>query len=122
MPRKRILLLGIAFGSSGCAFMKPRLDYTTRLDPQFQAKLEQIDSRLRAQYGMTPDHTAAGVMDLRNGRVAMIHPDRGEYAASVAKIGILLAYFELHPEAAEHLDPQVRHELGLMIKASSNEM
>jgi beta-lactamase class A len=52
----------------------------------------------------------------------MIHPDRVEYAASVAKIGILLAYFELRPESARHLDPQVRHELGLMAKASSNEM
>src|SRR5947207_11793485 len=71
---------------------------------------------------MTTEQSAVGVMDLRNGRLAMIHPDRGEYAASVAKIGILLAYFELHPEAREHLDPQVRHELGLTIKASSNEM
>ena len=31
----------------------------------------------------------------------MIHPDRETYAASVPKIGILLAYFELHPEAAD---------------------
>jgi beta-lactamase class A len=45
-----------------------------------------------------------------------------EYAASVAKIGILLAYFELHPAAAANLDATTRHELGLMIKASSNEM
>ena len=52
----------------------------------------------------------------------MIHPDRVEYAASVAKIGILLAYFQLHPDAARQLDPQTRHELGLMAKASSNEM
>ena len=52
----------------------------------------------------------------------MIHPDRVEYAASVAKIGILLAYFQLHPAAAWQLDPQTRHELGLMAKASSNEM
>lgn len=52
----------------------------------------------------------------------MIHPDRIEYAASVAKIGILLAYFELHPEAATQLDATTRHELGLMAKISSNEM
>ena len=52
----------------------------------------------------------------------MIHPDRIEYAASVPKIGILLAYFKVHPEAATHLDPVARHELGLMVKASSNEM
>jgi len=29
----------------------------------------------------------------------MIHPDRIDYAASVPKIGILLAYFQRHPEA-----------------------
>ena len=52
----------------------------------------------------------------------MVHPDRIDYAASVAKVGILLAYFQLHPDAATHLDPQTRHELGLMAKASSNEM
>jgi beta-lactamase class A len=40
----------------------------------------------------------------------------------VAKVGILLAYFQLHPEAATRLDPQTRHELGLLAKASSNEM
>jgi beta-lactamase class A len=52
----------------------------------------------------------------------MTRPDHLEYAASVAKIGILLAYFELHPEAATNLNPEVRHELGLMAKLSSNEM
>jgi beta-lactamase class A len=52
----------------------------------------------------------------------MIHPDHIEYAASVAKIGILFAYFQLHPEEATRLTPETRHELGLMIKSSSNEM
>jgi beta-lactamase class A len=52
----------------------------------------------------------------------MIHPDREEYAASVPKIGILLAYFQSHPEAATNLTSQTRHELGLMAKASDNEM
>jgi beta-lactamase class A len=52
----------------------------------------------------------------------MIHPDRVEYAASVAKIGILLAYFQLHPEAAASLDPTIQHELGMMAKISSNEV
>ena len=28
----------------------------------------------------------------------------------------------LHPEAATNLNPETRHELGLMVKASSNEM
>jgi beta-lactamase class A len=40
----------------------------------------------------------------------------------VAKIGILLAYFQLRPNAVQTLDRQTRHELGLMVKASSNEM
>jgi beta-lactamase class A len=52
----------------------------------------------------------------------MIHPDHTEYAASVAKIGILYAYFKVHPEAATSLDPTTRHELGMMAKISSNEM
>lgn len=98
------------------------LDYNTPVDSQLQSKLENIDTTLRGKYGMTTEQTAVGILDLKNLRLAMIHPDRGEYAASVAKIGILLAYFQLHPEAATNLDPQTRHELGLMIKASSNEM
>lgn len=48
----------------------------------------------------------------------MIHPDRVEYAASIAKIGILLAFIEKNPD----LDAQTKHDLGLMTKASSNEM
>ena len=63
-----------------------------------------------------------GLLDLQGQRLALIAPDRGEYAASVAKIGILLAYFQNHPEAATNLTPQARHELGLMVKSSSNEM
>jgi len=98
------------------------LGYETPVDSGLQVKLEAIDARLREQLGMAPEQAAAGVLDLRQMRLAMIHPDRVEYAASVAKIGILLAYFQLHPESARHLDPQVRHELGLMAKASSNEM
>ena len=71
---------------------------------------------------MVTEQAAVGVLDLKHLRLAMVHPDRIEYAASVAKVGILLAYFELHPEAATHLDPLTRHELGLMTKASSNEL
>jgi beta-lactamase class A len=71
---------------------------------------------------MTTEQAAAGVLDLKTLRLAMIHPDRGEYAASVPKIGILLAYFQLHPQASTNLDAQTRHELGLMVKASDNEM
>jgi len=61
-------------------------------------------------------------LDLQTLRLAMVHPDREEYAASVAKIGILLAWFKLHPEASTNLAAETRHELGLMVKASSNEM
>jgi beta-lactamase class A len=52
----------------------------------------------------------------------MVRPDQEEYAASVAKIGILLAWFKLRPESATNLSAEARHELGLMVKASSNEM
>jgi beta-lactamase class A len=71
---------------------------------------------------MTTEQTAAGVLDLNTARLALIHPDREEYAASVPKVGILLAYFELHPDAATNLNAQTRHELGLMSKASNNDM
>jgi beta-lactamase class A len=71
---------------------------------------------------MASNQTAVGLLDLNRGRLAMINPDRGEYAASVPKIGILLAYFKAHPEAATNLSAETRHELGLMIKSSSNEM
>lgn len=98
------------------------LDYDTPVDARLQKTLETLDARLRGTYGMTTEQTAVGVLDLQHRRVAMIHPDRIEYAASVPKVGILLAWFQLHPEAATALDPQTRHELGLMAKASDNEM
>ncbi len=98
------------------------LDYQTSADPALQARLERIDAGLRARYGMTEAQSAVGLLDLRTLRLAMIHPDREEYAASIPKIGILLAYFVRHPEAATNLNPQTRQELGLMAKASNNEM
>ncbi|HEX5223267.1 MAG TPA: serine hydrolase [Verrucomicrobiae bacterium] len=98
------------------------LDYNTPATPALQSKLEKIDADLRAQLGMTTEQTAVGLLDLKNLRLAMIHPDREEYAASIPKIGILLAYFQTHPEAATNLTAQTRHELGLMAKASNNEM
>ena len=98
------------------------LSYDTPTDPVLQRQLEAIDARLRAQFGLTTNQAAVGVLDLKSLRLAMIHPDRIDYAASVAKVGILLAYFQLHPSAATNLDPKTRHELGLMAKASSNEM
>jgi beta-lactamase class A len=97
------------------------LDFTTPVDSALQAKLERVDADLRGQFGLTTDQAAVGVLDLNTLRLAMIHPDREEYAASVPKVGILLAYFQWHPEAATHLNAQTRHELGLMVKASDNE-
>ena len=98
------------------------LDYQTPTDPALQSRLEAIDAALRERHGMTTEQTAAGLLDLRTSRVAMVHPDRITYAASVAKIGILLAWFESHREAVTQLPPAIRDELGLMVKASSNEM
>jgi beta-lactamase class A len=98
------------------------LDYDTPVDPRLQAALETVDNHLRAQFGMTPHQTALGLLDLKRCRLAMAHPDRLEYAASVPKIGILLAYFQSHPERAGRIEPAIRSELGLMIKVSSNEM
>jgi beta-lactamase class A len=104
------------------SFQNYALDYDSKADPVLQSKLETIDSELRTKYGMTPAQTAVGILDLKHVRLAMLHPDREEYAASVAKLGILLAYFQLHPEAATNLNTETRHELGLMVKASNNEM
>ena len=89
-------------------------------DSTLQMTLEKIETDLRAKYGITTQECATGVLDLRTGAMAMTNPDRIEYAASVAKIGILLAWFETHP--LSELDAKTRHELGLMVKASSNEM
>jgi beta-lactamase class A len=104
------------------SFNQYALDYNTPTDPGLQSKLEQIDADLRTKYGMTAKDTAAGLLDLKTLRLALVRPDHEEYAASVAKIGILLAWFKLRPEAATNLPPETRHELGLMVKASSNEM
>ena len=98
------------------------LDFNTPVDAGLQSKLETLDAQLRSKLGMTTDQVSVGLLDLNRLELAMIHPDRMDYAASVAKIGILLAYFQLRPEAATQLDPKTRHDLGLMVKASSNEM
>jgi beta-lactamase class A len=98
------------------------LDFISRTDPALQAEVEKIDQSLRDKFGMTRDQTSVGVLDLRRERLAFVNPDRGDYGASVPKIGILLAYFELTPRAATELDPTVKNELGQMIKISSNEM
>jgi beta-lactamase class A len=104
------------------SFENYTLDFDSPTDPALQSNLETIDATLRAKYRMTAEQTAVGILDLDRLRLAMVHPDREDYAASVAKIGILLAYFQLHPGAATNLAPETRHELGLMAKISSNEM
>jgi beta-lactamase class A len=98
------------------------LHYQTPVDRELQSRIKKIDAELRASFGMTTEQTAVGVLDLKGVRLAMIHPDRGEYAASIPKIAILLAYFELHPEAATNMAVQTHHELGLMVKASDNDI
>ena len=130
-PNMLLALLAAVLLISGCTSSAPiesqkretiMLEHDTPVDPALQNRLLEIDSDLRSRYNMTTEQSAVGVLDLEDGRLAMIHPDRIEYAASVAKIGILLAYFQTHPEAASQLVEQTCRELGLMIKASSNEM
>jgi beta-lactamase class A len=98
------------------------LTYDSPLDPGLQAKLEKIDGQLRAKYEISTEQAAVGLLDLKRPRLALIHPDREDYAASVAKIGILLAWFQLNPESATNLPPETKKELGMMAKISSNEM
>lgn len=98
------------------------LDYQTAVDPVLQTGLERVDADLRGKFGIASNETSVGLLDLANLRLAVLRPDLEMYGASVPKIGILLAYFQLHPEAATNLSPAVRHELGLMIKVSDNEM
>lgn len=98
------------------------LDYNTPCDAALQARVEAIDASLRERLGMAAEQTSVGVLDLRRLRLAMVRPDRIDYAASVPKIGILLAWFDAHPEAVTNLCAQTRHELGLMVKVSSNEL
>ncbi|HYO79204.1 MAG TPA: serine hydrolase [Thermoanaerobaculia bacterium] len=118
-----IALTVVLFACTSATSTRPfTMNYDTPLDRELQQRIEEIDARLRAKHGMTTEQAAVGVLDLERPRVAMIHPDRIEYAASVPKIGILLAYFHLHPEAATSLDAETQRELGLMVKASSNEM
>ena len=96
------------------------LGFDTPTEPALQASVEALDARLRAKFGMAANQTSVGVLDLKTLRLALVRPDRIDYAASVPKIGILLAWFQLHPETATKLDPAMRHEFGLMIKASDN--
>lgn len=96
------------------------LNHQTPVSPPLQAKLEEIDARLRARHRVPPGRTAVGLLDLQSLQLAMIHPDRAEYAASVAKLGILLAWFHARPEAAAHPPAEARRDMELMVKVSDN--
>jgi len=96
------------------------LDYQTPVNPRLQSELEDIDASLRAKYGMNTNQTTVGLLDLRTLELAMVRPDYELYAASVAKLGIMLAYFQLHPEAATNLDANMRHDIGLMVRPSDD--
>lgn len=117
-------IASIAFAAEPTSqpFQSYVLGYDTPVDPDLQKKIEAINTELQAKFDMKPDQTAVGVLDLDHLKLAMIRPDVEDYAASVPKVGILLAYFQLHPEAVDHLDPQTEKELGMMAKQSSNEM
>jgi beta-lactamase class A len=125
------LLIVTALLSTGCHSPASRMDrnfasyelnYDSPVATALQSRLETIDAQLRAKFGLAETQSSVGVLDLHTLRLAMVRPDRMDYAASVPKIGILLAYFQLHPEAATNLDNTTRRELGEMIKISSNEM
>jgi hypothetical protein len=98
------------------------LGFQTPLTPALQAAFEAEEASVRKRFDINSNQAAAGLLDLRRCQWAAVRPDWMTYGASVPKIGILLAYFELRPEAVAGLEPQRRHELGLMIKISSNEM
>lgn len=103
-------------------FPKFELGYDTLVDSILQNQLESLDANLRERFGMSVDQTAVGMFDARTSRLAMIRPDAEFYGASVPKIAILLAFFALRPSETETLDATTQHELGLMVKASSNEL
>jgi beta-lactamase class A len=105
-----------------CSYQNYTLNFDTPVDAALQAAIVELDVKLRAKFGMNAEQSAVGVLDLNTCRLAMIRPDAIDYAASVPKIAILLAWFQLHPEAATNLDATTRHELGAMIKISDNAM
>src|SRR5262245_49854803 len=92
----------------------------TPVDRALQAAVEDIVRRGREKFQLEPEHAAVGVLDLLTGRLALVRPDAIDYAASVPKIGILLAWFALRPDATAPIDAETRHALGLMIKQSDN--
>lgn len=97
------------------------LDGSPAVDSALQQRIAEIDATLRARWSISEAQTSVGVLDLRTLRLAWVRPDRIDYAASVPKIAILLGWFAAHPNLTD-LDATTRHELGLMIKQSDNEL
>lgn len=121
-----VLSLGLVAATSAASPAMPdyrsySLDGFPALDPALQQRVEAIDASLRARWEIPEVQTSVGVLDLRTLRLAMVRPDRIDYAASVPKIAILLGWFAAHPNPAD-LDATTRRELGLMIKQSDNEL
>lgn len=121
-----VFLLGLAAPVHAASPTMPdfhsySLEGSPALDPALQQRVEAIDASLRARWEIPEVQTSVGVLDLRTLRLAMVRPDRIDYAASVPKIAILLGWFVAHPNLAD-LDATTRHELGLMIKQSDNEL
>jgi beta-lactamase class A len=103
-------------------FQAYELGYETPVDSGLQNELEIVDANIRDQYKLAASQTAVGLFDALTLRLAMLRPDCEFYGASVPKIGILLAYLQLRPAESQTMDSTTQHELGLMIKASSNEL
>jgi beta-lactamase class A len=129
--RLTCLISAALVAGAGCSSLNPNrmptfadytLDHATPVDATLQSAVAEIDAGLRQRLDIRAELTAVGVLDLQTLRLAMVRPDAIDYAASVPKIAILLAYFELNPGAATNLDARTRHELGLMIKQSDNEL
>ncbi len=99
-----------------------RLDAAARPDPELQSALEGIDRTLGEELGIPADDRRAGLVDLTDGRFAMVRGDDMMYGSIVPKIGVLLGWFEMHPESASSLDPAARRDLELMIKRSDDEL
>lgn len=125
---KPAALAALLFGVTALAspadmpdFHSYSLDGSPAVDATLQRRVEEIDTTLRARWEIPEAQTSVGVLDLRTLRLAWVRPDRIDYAASVPKIAILLGWFAAHPNPAD-LDAATRHELGLMIKQSDNEL
>ena len=94
-------------------------------DAELQQSLEDALDTARPGWRST---AAAGkwsfalvdVTNLRRPEVAWVNPDRAFYAASVPKLGILLAAFELIGKGELAFDADTRDSLERMIRNSSN--